>query len=72
MPKHTIRKKGLIMIIEGKNPCYEALISDLTIEKVLFSKLAPSDYVNKLKPLIKQKNTPIGKISVRGIVFYAN
>ena len=44
------------MIIEGKNPCYEALISDLTIEKVLFSKLAPSDYVNKLKPLIKQKN----------------
>lgn len=44
------------MIIEGKNPCYEALISDLTIEKVLFSKLAPSDYVDKLRPLIKQKN----------------
>ncbi|MBQ7308429.1 MAG: 23S rRNA (guanosine(2251)-2'-O)-methyltransferase RlmB [Clostridia bacterium] len=44
------------MIIEGKNPCYEALVSDLTIEKILFSKQAPSDYVNKLKPLIKQKN----------------
>ena len=44
------------MIIEGKNPCYEALISDITIEKILFSKTIPGDYVEKLKPLIKQKN----------------
>lgn len=44
------------MIIEGKNPCYEALNSDITIEKILFSKNMPRDYVDKLKPLIKNKN----------------
>ena len=44
------------MIIEGKNPVFEALNSDLTIDKVLFSKSMGNNYVDKIKPLIKAKN----------------
>lgn len=44
------------MIVEGKNACYEALNSDLTIEKILFSKNMSREYVDKLKPFINKKN----------------
>ena len=44
------------MIIEGKNPCYEALVSDLTIEKILLAKNIPDEYMNKIRPYLKNKN----------------
>lgn len=54
-------------IIAGRNPVFEALAKQQTIDKILLSKNASGDVINDIRELAKKRNIPIQYVPIQKI-----